>query len=98
MTIMVKRFIKKNTRRVYRRPATPTRVERQSAVAEDKGKKKKTEDMKIESLNQADAIIGQMEDTKKPRVKVVKKDKGLMEKSEAEPVVIMEDNRQVLTD
>lgn len=75
-------------------------------VVEDEGKekflskknkrnKKIEEDMNnFERLAVAEATIESMQ----PEVKVVKKDKGLIERTESSKIILTEDNRQVLND
>jgi hypothetical protein len=47
-----------------------------------------------EKINQAEAALISME----PEVKVVKTDKGLIERTESSKIVLTEDNRQLLVD
>ena len=58
-----------------------------------KNKSKDNMDMK-EKINQVEATLISME----PEVKVVKKDKGLIERTESSKIVLTEDNRQLLGD
>ena len=58
-----------------------------------KNKSKDNMDMK-EKINQVEATLISME----PEVKVVKTDKGLIERTESSKIVLTEDNRQLLVD
>lgn len=60
-------------------------------------KEKESEDMiTTEQFDRVDALV---QDINVPKqVKVVKKDKGLIERTESSKIVLTEDNRQVLND
>ena len=47
-----------------------------------------------DKISNIEAITNQM----KPEVKYVKKEKGLIERTESSKIILTEDNRQVLTD
>lgn len=97
---MPKRFIKKNVKRVYARPYIKKKEEPVKPVEKAKATPKKIQEennMNTEALNQAEDILNKL-DSQKPKVKVVKKEKGLIEKTETENIIITEDNRRVLTD
>lgn len=66
-------------------------------TVEQKNKKKKTQKTmdKDEKIQAAEEIINAM---KQQEVKVVKKDKGLIERTESSKIILTEDNRQVLND
>ena len=49
-----------------------------------------------EKVNKAEEIMNNMKSAN--HVKVVKKDKGLIERTESSKIVLTEDNRQVLND
>ena len=55
---------------------------------------KKEDTMDINEINKAEELAKTMN----KKVKIVKKEKGLIERTETEKVVLTEDNRQVLTD
>ena len=59
-------------------------------------KKEKTEKAMDEKINRAEEIMNNMKAAN--HVKVVKKDKGLIERTESSKIVLTEDNRQVLND
>lgn len=67
--------------------------EENSTKKNKKNKVKETTDMN-EKINQAEAALMSME----PEVKVVKKDKGLIERTESSKIILTEDNRQLLND
>ena len=88
---MVKIFIKR------RREVTSYKNYVKEDVIKNNIEEKNNEDMIIpEQISQAQELVNNM--TQEPKIKKVKKDKGLMEKVATEKVVIMEDNRQVLND
>lgn len=58
-------------------------------------KEKNTEDMNTnDKVKQAEETLNAME----PEVKVVKRDKGLIERTESSKIILTEDNRQLLVD
>ena len=71
-------------------------VEDNSKKPQKRNKRNKTEeDMNsFERLAAAEATIDSMQ----PQVKVVKADKGLIERTESSKIILTEDNRQVLND
>jgi len=56
---------------------------------------KKDKDMTTEQIERVEDLV---QNINKPKVKVIKKEKGLIERTETEKVVLTEDNRQVLND
>jgi hypothetical protein len=61
-----------------------------------KNNQKKNEETMDERVNKAEEIMNNMKAAN--HVKVVKKDKGLIERTESSKIVLTEDNRQVLND
>lgn len=61
----------------------------------DNNKNLKDNTMTTEQLERAEGLV---KNINKPKVKVIKKEKGLIERTESEKVVLTEDNRQVLND
>lgn len=59
-------------------------------------KEEKIEEAMDERINRAEEIMNNMKAAN--HVKVVKKDKGLIERTESSKIVLTEDNRQVLSD
>lgn len=82
----------------YKRKSVPIRQQEQQApvTEEVKNNEKKTEDKMDERISKAEEIMNNMKAAK--HVKVVKKDKGLIERTESSKIVLTEDNRQVLND
>lgn len=72
----------------------PNEVEKK--VNEKKNNQKKIEETMDEKVNKAEEIMNNMKAAN--HVKVVKKDKGLIERTESSKIVLTEDNRQVLND
>ncbi len=86
----------------YKRKSVPV-VKKQEepevtvAVVENvKNNEKKKKEMMDEKVNKAEEIMNNMKAAN--HVKVVKKDKGLIERTESSKIVLTEDNRQVLND
>lgn len=86
---------------------TPVSVEKKEVVDEGKEvaeevtstknnkKRKKNNEMNTnEKIATAEAVL----DAMAPEVKVVKKDRGLIERTESSKIILTEDNRQVLND
>lgn len=84
----------------YKRKSVPAKIEMpvQEAVVVDKtnNNQKKNEETMDEKINKAEEIMNNMKAAN--HVKVVKKDKGLIERTESSKIVLTEDNRQVLND
>lgn len=79
-----------------------TSDENLSTVVKEKPAVKKNnseKDKKEMTTEQIDRMEGLVQDINVPKqVKVVKKDKGLIERTESSKIILTEDNRQVLTD
>ena len=58
-------------------------------------KTKKDKTMKLEEIAKAEELVN---DINKSNVKIIKKERGLIERAEAQKVILAEDNRQVLND
>lgn len=85
----------------YKRKNTPPRLENTVEITEEKASvennnPKKNEKAMDERVNKAEEIMNNMKAAN--HVKVVKKDKGLIERTESSKIVLTEDNRQVLND
>lgn len=76
-------------------PAEKVEVEKKTAPKKN-NKQKKEEDMTLEGIERAEALAQNLDAPKE--VKVVKKDRGLIERTESSKIVLTEDNRQVLND
>ena len=108
------RFINKNARKKYIRPASYSMlnhsvvnsgikaVKREEVKEEDKKakeKKKKNEDnMANENLEKVKALVGSETEVPKRRVKKEKKEKGLIERTEGSEILLTEDNKMLLND
>lgn len=85
----------------YKRKNTPLRLENIVEITEEKASvennnPKKKEKAMDERVNKAEEIMNNMKAAN--HVKIVKKDKGLIERTESSKIVLTEDNRQVLND
>lgn len=72
------------------------KVEKKKSASKPKNKKEKNSvDMFTEQkIDAAELVAGKLES----EVKVVKKDRGLIERTESSKIILTEDNRQVLND
>ena len=77
---------------VERRPV----VEKVEVVEKPKNKSKKVKEDMNEKVNKAEEIMNNM--VAANNVKVLKKDRGLIERTESSKIILTEDNRQVLND
>lgn len=96
LRFFVKKFPKRNNI-VSPIIESETKVEvEETRISTKKNKKEKnTEDMNInDKVKQAEETLNAME----PEVKVVKRDKGLIERTESSKIILTEDNRQLLVD
>lgn len=91
---MPQRFIRKNPHKKLVRPASRTMVFK-DVVNENNQVKEQTEMNNIEQLK---AIVGDETKIPKRKVKVEKKDKGLIERTENSTILITEDNKMMLND
>ena len=85
----------------YKRRSVSEKIQRQvssldAAVAEEKNNQEEKKETMDEKVNKAEEIMKNMKAAN--HVKVVKKDKGLIERTESSKIVLTEDNRQVLND
>ena len=84
----------------YKRKNMPTPAPAIQEVVDEPKKnntttRKKKEDMD-EKVNKAEEIMNNMKEAN--NVKILKQDKGLIERTESSKIVLTEDNRQVLND
>lgn len=91
---MPQRFIRKNPHKKLVRPASRTMVF-SNVVNKNNQVKEQTEMNNIEQLK---AIVGDETKIPKRKVKVEKKDKGLIERTENSTILITEDNKMMLND
>ena len=88
----------------YKRKNIPAKLESvkepvstyEAKAPKSNNKKEKNEEVMDERSNRAEEIMNNMKAAN--HVKVVKKDKGLIERTESSKIVLTEDNRQVLSD
>ena len=78
---------------VFKEEIKEDKIEDDAIIENKKTKKNKT--MKLEEIAKAEELVN---DINKSNVKIIKKDRGLIERTEAKKVILTEDNRQVLTD
>lgn len=93
---MAQRFFNKTTRVKYVRPYSNNAMVKAEAIAENK------EEIMIDNkkIEQVVDLLNNMEGKPMPkqRVKVDKKDKGIIERTENSKIVLTEDNKMVLND
>jgi uncharacterized LabA/DUF88 family protein len=91
----VKKHLKKNDFTLVRKQSKTTgKNANDTDMIKNKRNKKKT-DMDIrEKIEAAEEVMNSIA----PEVKVVKKDRGLIERTESSKIILTEDNRQVLND
>lgn len=94
----MKRFIiKKNISKKPLRQHQTTIISKSNkdVVVENKEEKKINDMDTQEKIMLANAVLGQAEDSV-TKVKKVRKDKGLIEKTESSKIILTEDNRELL--
>lgn len=93
---MAQRFFNKTTRVKYVRPYSNNAMVKAEAIAENK------EEIMIDNkkIEQVEDLLNNMEGKPMPRqkVKIDKKDKGIIERTENSKIVLTEDNKMVLND
>ena len=99
MTFVNKPFHRKPQKHVWQQCAVkveePVLTESTEGEETAKNKKKNTKNMTtMEKVAAAEAVVGNLE----PNVKILKKDKGLIERTESSKIILTEDNREILTD
>lgn len=99
LRFFIKKFPKRNNTIVSPKIESEQKIEVEISKKETSTKKNKkeknTEDMNFnDKIKQAEETLIAME----PEVKVVKKDKGLIERTESSKIILTEDNRQLLND
>jgi hypothetical protein len=87
------RFIIK--KKISNRPLQ--QVNKQTVVCENKEDKKVTDMDTKEKITLANEILGQSTNDL-TQIKKVRKDKGLIEKTESSKIILTEDNRELLND
>lgn len=94
---MAQRFFNKTTRVKYVRPYSNNAMVKAEALAEKNKEEIMIDNKKIE---QVEDLLNNMEGKPMPKqkVKVDKKDKGIIERTENSKIVLTEDNKMVLND
>lgn len=93
----IAKFIKTRNKVVPAKAEPVVNTVAEKKTTEKKNNKKKNEeDMTLEGIERAEALAQNLSSPQE--VKVVKKDKGLIERTESSKIVLTEDNRQVLND
>lgn len=95
---MPQRFIKKNPHKKSVRPASRFMIFSDVKPSAEKENKQVNEQTEMNNIEQLKTIVG--DDTKIPKrkIKVEKKDKGLIERTENSTILITEDNKMMLND
>ena len=75
-----------------------SRIPRKVSIEQENDNKQQINDgeMNNEQLNKIETILGN--EIPKKKVKVIKKDKGLIEREEKATILITEDNKMILND
>lgn len=87
--------IKNKVKPIFEEPIIAEDVEKKSKARKNNNTKNEN-DMTLEGIERAEALAQNLDAPKE--VKVVKKDRGLIERTESSKIVLTEDNRQVLND
>ena len=95
---MAQKFIGKKLHKKYVRPMLNSRIPRKVSIEQENDNKQQINDgeMNNEQLNKIETILGN--EIPKKKVKVIKKDKGLIEREEKATILITEDNKMILND
>jgi len=84
---------KKNIVKIIEQPV----IVKEEVVETKKNKNsKKNNTMKLEEIAKAEELVNDM--NKPQNVKIIKKERGLIERTESQKVILAEDNRQILND
>ena len=95
---MPQRFIKKNPHKKMVRPASRHMVLTDLNKNVEAENKEIKEQSTMNDIEQLKAIVDEETKIPKRRVKVEKKDKGLIERTENSTILITEDNKMMLND
>lgn len=93
---MAQRFFNKTTRVKYVRPYNNNAVVIQNAITE----KKEETMIDNKKIEQVEDLLNNMEgkEIPKQKVKIDKRDKGIIERTETSKIVLTEDNKMILND
>ena len=89
-------FLNRKSNKRYIRPIRRNAVSHKIAETTDDNKKPKEAEM--ENLAKVKEIVGKDTKVPKRKVKVEKKDKGLIERTDESTIILTEDNKMMLTD
>ena len=95
---MPQRFMRKNPHKKTVRPASRHMVLTDLSKNVETENKEIKEQSSMNNIEQLKAIVGEETKIPKRRVKVEKKDKGLIERTENSTILITEDNKMMLND
>lgn len=90
---MIKKFIEKKSIDMARHHLV---MDTDISEKEEKNNTKNEENMTNEEINRAEALVDEM--LPPQQVKRIKKEKGLIERTESSKIILSEDNRQILND
>ena len=88
-------FLNRKSNKRYIRPIRRNAVSHKVAEATENNKSKEAE---MENLAKIKQIIGKETKVPKRKVKVEKKDKGLIERTDESTIILTEDNKMMLVD
>jgi len=95
---MPQRFIRKNPHRKTVRPASRFMVFNETKVNVEKENNHINEKTDMNNIEQLKAIVGDETKIPKRKIKVEKKDKGLIERTENSTILLTEDDKMMLND
>lgn len=88
-------FLNRKSAKKYIRPIRRNAVSHKIEMAEENNTPKET---KMENLEKVKELVGKDTKIPKRKVRVEKKDKGLIERTEESTILLTEDNKMMLTD
>lgn len=88
-------FLNRKSNRKLVRPIRRNAVSHKIAMAKENNTPK---EVKMENLDKVKEIVGKDTKVPKRRVKVEKKDKGLIERTDESTIILTEDNKMMLID
>lgn len=99
---MPQRFIRKNIHKKLVRPFTASKIYKnvnsEHVVEEQVENQIKETEVEMNNIDKLKAVIGDDVKVPKRKVKVEKKDKGLIERTENSTILLTEDNKMMLND
>lgn len=88
-------FLNRKSSKRYIRPIRRNAVSHKIAESDENNNSKDTE---MENLAKIKQIVGKETKVPKRKVKIEKKDKGLIERTDESTIILTEDNKMMLTD